>query len=146
MNKNRVSYAGFFERFFAFVIDLFVMIVIGTIIGYGLLGLLPTFSSGINPDSFESVMTTMLVYPLVFWLYYALSESSLWMSTLGKKLLGIQVVDYSFERISFSRATARFFSKFVSVFIMYIGFIMVAFTKNKQGLHDIISGCYVIKK
>lgn len=132
MNEGKVNYAGFFNRFFAFVIDLLIVITIGTMIGYGILGLLSIFTK-VNPDSFESITSTMIIYPLVFWLYYAFSESSSWMSTVGKKLLGIRVVDYSLKRISFGRATARFFAKFVSIMIMYIGFIMVAFTKNKQG-------------
>lgn len=133
------DYVGFFNRLFAFIIDIFVMIVIGTMIGCSILGLLSIFTT-INPNSFEAITSAMIIYPLIFWLYYAISESSPWMSTFGKKLLGMKVVDYSLSRISFSKATVRFLAKF-----LWIGFIMIAFTKRKQGLHDIISECYVVK-
>jgi uncharacterized RDD family membrane protein YckC len=73
-------------------------------------------------------------------------ESSKLQGTLGKKALGIIVVDEHFGRISFGRAAGRFWSKFISVLTLYVGFIMAAFTKNKQALHDIIAKTYVVDK
>ena len=139
------DYVGFFNRLFAFIIDIFIIIFIGTMITYSILGLLSIFTT-IDPNSFEAIASTMIIYPLIFWLYYAISESSPWMSTFGKKLLGIKVVDYSLNRVSFSKATVRFLAKFLSILLLWIGFIIIAFTKKKQGLHDIISECYVVKK
>jgi uncharacterized RDD family membrane protein YckC len=73
-------------------------------------------------------------------------ESSSKRATLGKMALGIIVTDLEGKRISFGRATGRFFSKILSGIIIYIGFIMVAFTDKKQGLHDMIAGTLVIAK
>ena len=80
------------------------------------------------------------------WLYYALLESSAWQATLGKKALGLEVTDMQGARISFGRATGRFFAKIISSIILCIGFIMIGFTEKKQGLHDMIAGTLVIRK
>jgi uncharacterized RDD family membrane protein YckC len=80
------------------------------------------------------------------WLYYALLESSTWQATLGKKALGLEVTDVEGRRISFGRATGRFFAKIISALILFIGFIMAGFTERKQALHDMIAGTLVIRK
>jgi uncharacterized RDD family membrane protein YckC len=48
-------------------------------------------------------------------------------------------------RLSFLRATGRHFAKYISAIIAGIGFLMVAFTKRKRGLHDMIAGTMVIR-
>ncbi len=68
-----------------------------------------------------------------------------WQATLGKKLLGMKVVDYAGNRISFGRATGRYFAGFLSVLLLFIGLIMVAFTKRKQALHDKLASTLVVK-
>jgi uncharacterized RDD family membrane protein YckC len=80
------------------------------------------------------------------WLYFSLLESSSWQATLGKKALGLEVTDLAGRRISFGRATGRFFAKYISAIILMIGFLMAAFTEKKQALHDILAGTLVIRK
>jgi uncharacterized RDD family membrane protein YckC len=72
-------------------------------------------------------------------------ESSPKQGTLGKMALGIVVTDMDSRRISFGRATGRYFAKILSGLILGIGFLMVAFTEKKQGLHDILAGTLVVK-
>jgi uncharacterized RDD family membrane protein YckC len=48
------------------------------------------------------------------------------------------------NRISFGRATGRYFGKIVSGVILYIGFLMAGFTQQKQALHDIMASCLVV--
>jgi len=83
---------------------------------------------------------------IVPWLYFALMEASAKQATLGKLALGIKVTDEAGNRVSFGRATGRFFSKILSGMILCIGYIMIAFTKKKQGLHDILAGTLVVKR
>ena len=73
-------------------------------------------------------------------------ESSPTQGTLGKMALGIKVTDLEGDKIDFGRATRRHFAKIISALILYIGFIMVAFTQEKQGLHDMMAGCLVVTK
>jgi uncharacterized RDD family membrane protein YckC len=59
--------------------------------------------------------------------------------------LGIIVTDLEGRRIGFGRATGRYFAKILSALILGIGFLMVAFTQRKQGLHDMIAGTLVVR-
>lgn len=79
------------------------------------------------------------------WLYEATMESSSKQATVGKMALGLKVTDEYGNRISFARASARYFSKILSRMILMLGYIMVGFTQRKQGLHDMIAGTLVIR-
>jgi uncharacterized RDD family membrane protein YckC len=59
--------------------------------------------------------------------------------------VGLRVVTDEGTRLSFLNATGRFFAKFVSAIILCIGFLMVAFTDRKRGLHDMIADTLVVK-
>jgi uncharacterized RDD family membrane protein YckC len=78
------------------------------------------------------------------WLYFAVCESSSWQGTLGKLALGIRVTDMQGAKISFPRALGRYPAKYLSALILGIGFLMVAWTQRKQGLHDLIAGTLVL--
>lgn len=49
-------------------------------------------------------------------------------------------------RVSFGTASERYWAKILSVLPLYLGFLMIGFTKRKQGLHDKIAGCTIIVK
>jgi uncharacterized RDD family membrane protein YckC len=91
-------------------------------------------------------MTVVFIAIVLNWLYYALMESSKHQGTIGKLALRIKVTDYSGNRVSFARASGRYFGKILSAMIMMIGYIMAGFTIKKQALHDILANCYVIKE
>jgi len=87
-----------------------------------------------------------LVIGAAAWLYFALMESSSKQATLGKMALSIIVTDMNGNRLTFGRATGRYFGKIISGMILMIGYIMAGFTEKKQALHDIIAGCLVVNK
>ena len=60
--------------------------------------------------------------------------------------LGIVVTDMQGRRISFLRATGRYFGKIVSGMLIMIGYLMQPFTEKRQTLHDIMAGCLVLRK
>jgi uncharacterized RDD family membrane protein YckC len=121
-------YAGFWKRLAAFIIDYLI----------------------IGAATFALIFVSMgFLYPAAIvagWLYFALMESSEKQATLGKMALGIIVTDMEGERISFGRATGRYFGKILSAIILYIGHIMIAFTEKKQGLHDMLANTLVVNK
>jgi uncharacterized RDD family membrane protein YckC len=55
------------------------------------------------------------------------------------------VTDLNGQRISFGRATGRYFGKMLSSAVFHIGYLMAAFTEKKQALHDILAKCLVVK-
>jgi uncharacterized RDD family membrane protein YckC len=128
MTTTAIQYAGFWIRLVARIIDSLIGFAAGLIIG---------------------IVTAGIGYVLAIvidWLYCALMESSSHQATLGKMALGLKVTDLNGNRISFGRATARDFSKILSGLVFSIGFLMIAVTAKKQGLHDMIAGTLVVKK
>jgi uncharacterized RDD family membrane protein YckC len=88
----------------------------------------------------------LLIGLLIGWLYAATFESSAWQATIGKRAMDIYVMDLQGRRISFVQASGRFFGKVISAIILGVGFIMIAFTERKQGLHDMLAGCLVVRR
>jgi uncharacterized RDD family membrane protein YckC len=73
-------------------------------------------------------------------------ESSASQGTLGKMAVGIRVGDHEGEQITWPNALGRFFAKFLSSMIFYIGFMMAGWDNKKQGLHDKLADTYVFYK
>jgi uncharacterized RDD family membrane protein YckC len=88
----------------------------------------------------------MIAVWVISLLYFSLMESSKTQGSLGKMAMGIKVTDLEGQRISFGKAFLRSIGKVISQMIMYIGYIMAAFTEKKQALHDIIASTLVVKK
>ena len=129
-------YAGFWRRFAAAILD-------GLILGVVTLPLNLAFG---GDDGYTAASSgVQSISTVLGWLYYALMESSAKQATLGKMALGIIVTDMEGRRIGFGKATGRYFAKILSALILGIGFLMIAFTQRKQGLHDILAGTLVIR-
>lgn len=141
------GYGGFWLRVVAYIIDGIVLNIAFGIIGVILgISLIPADPATTDPAEAMSQMGTFQAVAVVgSWLYFALMESSARGATVGKMALGLRVVDEQGQRISFARATGRFFAKFISALILMIGYLMVAFTDRKRGLHDIMAGTLVVK-
>ena len=149
-----VTYAGFWKRFAARLIDQLLMGVVAIIFVIPLLMMLGLGIGNISDGDFDmnlfvaflGIIVLFACFLLVIqWLYYALMESKKG-ATVGKMALGISVTDMDGNRISFGRATARYFAKIISGLTLGVGFLMAGFTQQKQALHDIIAGCLVINK
>jgi len=145
-----VHYAGFWIRFVAYMIDSIIVnigiIIISFILGV-LIGITVVLTGGDQQTgAILGGIVGFFVGIVGGWLYFALQYASRFQATLGMRCVGVQVVDYNYQRISFGRATGRFFAKIISGIILMIGYIMIAFTEKKQGLHDFMAGTYVVYK
>jgi uncharacterized RDD family membrane protein YckC len=90
-------------------------------------------------------MAFIIILAVGSWLYCAFTESSPWRATIGKRVMGLQVICADGERTSFGVATVRHMMKFLSLFILMIGFLMSGWTKRRQALHDMPCDCLVIR-
>ncbi len=135
-----VGYGGFWIRVVAYIIDaILVSLVLGVIMSvFGLRYMNLNDLGDYDP-------TVNILSLLVFWLYFALMESSERGATVGKMAMGLRVVSNDGKRISFLNATGRYFAKILSGMIFCIGYIMVGFTERNRGLHDMIANTLVIK-
>lgn len=114
-------------------------------------GILLMIVLGLSDGTFEDSLyaqTTIFVFltTALKWLYFTQLESLPIRATVGKRLMGIMVTDLNGDRISFGRANGRYLSKYLSLITLLIGFLMPAFTKKKQALHDKIAETVVVKK
>jgi uncharacterized RDD family membrane protein YckC len=155
--RPAVRYAGFWRRFVAYIIDQLILGVVAFMVFVPALALLglgvgagmmeeEEGAMGLVIAAIAAYFTAILVLIVTEWLYYALMESSVKQATLGKLAIGIIVTDLQGSRITFGRATGRYFGKILSSLILSIGYIMAGFTEKKQALHDMIAGCLVVMK
>jgi uncharacterized RDD family membrane protein YckC len=155
-----VEYAGFWLRFAAYLIDSIIIgIPLSFVVGifgfvFGIANSVAAHGANGNSPTDNPVAVGMLagmelviwaVVITISWLYFAKLESDPAQATFGKRILGLKVTDASGNRLSFGRASGRFFGKIVSGMACYIGFIMAGFTEKKQALHDYIANTLVIK-
>jgi uncharacterized RDD family membrane protein YckC len=152
------AYAGFWLRLVAHLIDALLLGAVGGAILVpvffltGLGGFLSAIEHNREPDpaviaSFiSSIALLALISVLGSWLYYAYFESSDWQGTVGKKVMNLIVTDLEGNRISFARASGRYFAKIISGLIpLGIGYILAGVTAKKQALHDMIASCLVLR-
>ncbi len=125
-----MEYAGFFRRLGAFLIDFVILIIPSILLG---------INSGSFPTSFGLGFLITLCYKPIF-------ESSILSATPGKALMGLAVVSESGQRIDFKTALIRFACSYISMVIIYIGYLMQPFTSRRQTLHDMISETIVIRR
>ena len=115
-------------------------------LGLALGGLIGFFSALMTGASEAGGHLSNAAGLIVGWLYYALMECASRQGTVGKMALGIKVTDLYGRPITFARATGRYFGKFISAIIFLVGYLMVALSPKKQGLHDMIAGCLVVNR
>jgi uncharacterized RDD family membrane protein YckC len=139
-----MEFGGFWKRVAASIIDSTIAGVVGYLVGF--IVFLPIILE--DPNLEESIINFFanILSLIIGWIYFSSFESSRFQGSPGKMALGMVVTDERGQRISFGRASGRFFGKFVSGLLLCIGFIMVGFTEKKQGLHDIMAGCLVQNK
>ncbi len=122
--------AGFWIRLAAYIIDgllLDLPIYLALDVGLDLGGL---------PTNLVSVIASVT--------YYTAGVAH-WQTTIGKNVFGLRVLRVDGSKVSVGRALGRALSYYVSAFIFGIGFLMIAFRRDKRGLHDLICDTVVVK-
>ena len=144
-----MEYAGFWLRVWAGAIDLCVECLGAFVVTFVLDFTFSRFGRAIGLSPFDSKVAVGMAFIIILavgsWLYCAFMESSPWGATLGKRLLGLKVICSDGSRVSFGVATVRHLMKFLSLFIVMIGFMMSGWTKRRQALHDMPCDCLVIR-
>jgi uncharacterized RDD family membrane protein YckC len=149
--RKSIVYAGFWFRAAAYFLDTstlgFVLggIVLRPILLKNHVG--PSFQDAWKFYTGDSPQATalLLLIQLASWLYFAAFESSRWQATPGKKVLGLRVTDLEGKRLSFIRASGRYFGKLISWLLLGLGFVLAGFTEKKQALHDMLASCLVLR-
>lgn len=134
-------YAGFWMRFWAYVIDIVVI--------SSLNGILLSPFKFVNDGIAISVgiwTVTGIASSIVYFAYFLLM-TKFFGQTIGKMILGIRVIREDEEPLRWSDL---FFREVIGRFIyrvfnfLMILYIMVGFTDQKQGLHDMFANTRVV--
>lgn len=123
-----MNYSGFWRRLVALAIDSLVLALPALVF------------TGLS----RNYTTSLIAGAILGFLYYPIFESSIMSATPGKALMGMTVVGVAGERISYKTGVLRFFCRYLSLVLLYIGFLMQPFTEKKQTLHDMIAGTVVV--
>jgi uncharacterized RDD family membrane protein YckC len=155
------TYAGFWLRFLAWILDTFILSAIQWVIIvplFAAMGIASSFSfsdfSHLDKTDaavlFSALMATFgivwFINVIVKLLYHSFLESSKYQGSFGKLALGLQVTDLNGQKLDFGKAFIRNLCKFVSNVTLSIGYIIAGLTDKKQALHDIIAATLVVKK
>jgi len=144
---NNISYGGFWRRSVAFSIDQLILQIISVIVYYLGSKIMEIDYGPTNPSSpfpftlLWSFYGMSLILDMVYFTYF----HGITGQTPGKKLTGLRVIQKSGAPMKLEIAFLRWVGYLISKIFFYIGFIWIAFNREKRGWHDIIAGTCVVR-
>jgi ABC-type transport system involved in multi-copper enzyme maturation permease subunit/uncharacterized RDD family membrane protein YckC len=148
--SGSTAYAAFWRRAVAFLIDTGIVQLgcgaIGLLIGVG--ALLVADQSDESPGIVLARYAALgsLASVVVGWLYYALFETSRRRASPGKSLMRVFVTDGDGRRVSFGRASGRYWSKVLSGVLLGFGYLIAPFSPQMRTMHDRFADTLVLKR
>jgi uncharacterized RDD family membrane protein YckC len=143
-----VRYAGFWIRLLAGVIDLLLLQVLLIVVGLIVSSItililhLSGATSGQEPAFLQALPVLALLGCALF--YFIHFPSGAWQATPGKRICGLRIVRTDGGWVTRGLALGRLASCLLSAKLLLIGFLMIGWTKQKTGLHDMICGTRVV--
>lgn len=130
--------AGFWVRFWAYLIDLLVISAVTSIL------LKPAFALfGINMETASWYAPFAILSAILFYTYFVLM-TKFFGQTIGKMIFAIKVVSLKNDSLDWGTLLFReWIGRFISVTILPLYFI-VGFTSLKQGVHDFFADTTVV--
>lgn len=141
--KPGAFYGGFWARLAAFLIDGAVLALGITVISIVLMVFF-LFGGGTNVVGLWVFIAVFAI--VLMWIYSAGLDSSGMRGTVGKRVMGLMVVDRRGNKLSMLRATWRFVMKWVSLIVLFVGFLVALTNRRRQTLHDLAAGTLVIRR
>ena len=157
MNTNApqpaLEYAGFWIRFWAFIVDsILVAIIVEPIVA-------SIYKNSQNvPDPMSADMANLVLDSfkpqggldvLFSWVLPAVAIVLFWVyraATPGKMLLRAKILDAETgQQPSVPQCIGRYLRYYVSIFTLFLGFLWIAFDSRKQGFHDKLAGTVVVR-
>ncbi|WP_458412218.1 RDD family protein [Schinkia sp. CFF1] len=134
-------YAGFWIRFFAYIIDMIVVASLNRILVHPILRWLD-----ISLHESSMLSTVAISTAIVMFVYYIVM-TKVFSQTLGKMILGLKVISESEPKLSWGTVIFReLIGKFISKTVLFLGFITIGFTVKKKGWHDFLADTIVIQE
>lgn len=141
VDRSRVTYGGFWQRFGAYIIDYIIQIIPIYAI-FGVLMLLTGFSGTDEPSPW--ILLGYIPAFLVPICYEALMLQTK-SQTVGKMALRLKVVRPDGSRITAGQAWARAVMRLILGCLIIGDYIPFFFTDEKTTLHDMVAGTRVVE-
>jgi uncharacterized RDD family membrane protein YckC len=139
IKESEIRYAGFWMRFWAYLIDL---IVVGSLNRILIYPMIKAFNLPSNEPAFLPL--EVLLTGVVFYLYFIMM-TKFFHQTLGKMIFGLKVISSDGNSLNWSTVIFReLIGRTISKTLNGLLYVWAAFTKKKQGLHDYFADTYVI--
>jgi uncharacterized RDD family membrane protein YckC len=126
---NDLPRAGFWVRIAALLIDFFLILIVTNAFS------LPKWLGG--HDDLEAILVVLAIYGAVMWKIRG--------ATIGDIIFKLQVVRADGRPIDWPTAIVRGLSCFLSLIVIGLGFIWIAFDEHQQAWHDKIAGTLVVR-
>jgi uncharacterized RDD family membrane protein YckC len=137
-----LRYAGFWVRFVAFILDAIVLAVLTTalapLIGGGSVVTVENGAYTVNYAANAIGLLIDLVYFVGFWTWRGQSPG---MIPFNMRI----VLAADGGKVDVVRSLLRYVGLLISIAILFLGVIWVAFDRRKQGWHDKIAGTVVVR-
>lgn len=131
--------AGFWIRFWAYIVDLLVLSSVGMLLIKPVFRL---FSLDVSSSSWYAPIS--LVTAILFYLYFVLM-TKFFSQTVGKMIFGIRVVSKGEGKLTWGTVIFReWVGRLISVIPFNLPYVVAAFTPQKQAIHDFIADTLVI--
>lgn len=138
---EQVEYAGFWARCGATLVDTVILLLITmplTMVIYG---------NSMWASGTKQILGGWDI--VINWVFPAIAVVLFWHfkgATPGKMIVTMKVVDQKTGlKPSFTQSIIRYFSYFVSIIPLFLGFFWIAVDKKKQGWHDKLAGTVVVR-
>jgi uncharacterized RDD family membrane protein YckC len=132
------EFAGFGRRFLAMMID-FLIVYLLMLPGYSILMRSEASSAR---TAFDILFSIFGISFNIWNNVYLVSRDG---ASLGKKALGIAILDGSFRRLTLLMAFARLVVKAISALPFWLGFFWMMWDSKRQTWHDKFVGSYVYR-
>ncbi len=149
MNHVDTTYAGLWRRLQAWIVDLILMMLTACAIAIVASPFIYMGATAYTSD--RHLLNLIYKYSgasigiITYFAYFIGFEISKFQATPGKILFNLKITDMEGKPIGVTRSAFRLTSKFLSGFLLGLGFVICDFTSRKQALHDIIANTLVIR-
>jgi uncharacterized RDD family membrane protein YckC len=153
------SIAGIKRRFFALILDILILGVLGGAVTYpmeasldqSLEELVEVVQKRLENSQEPAAASLLLIFiygtlKIALWSLYFIVFIGKCGQTPGKKILGLKVLKFNRQPVNYKTAGLRALVGYpFSVLTFGLGFIWALLDKNSQGLHDKIADTLVLK-
>lgn len=134
--------AGFILRLFAFLFDLIFVRITIELLSVPINFLKKSFELS-TVQHISAIYTVSTIISILYFIVPVI----IWGATPGKRILNLKIINSNeTPKISIFKALSReLFAKTISAIPFFIGFMLAGWTEQKQAIHDMICGTYVIR-